>query len=109
VNRLDVAHVLARVPLLGARLRLPPVPLPGSAISVRVAEPSRGSVFRMVISPSRPEAGILEIEGGQSGHFLSRHFADQQADWVAGAPVPFLAGPAVDAFELVPADAGTAH
>lgn len=102
VNRLDVGHVLARVPVLGHWLRLPPVPLPGSAISVRVAEPDRGSVFRMVVSPSRPEAGIFEIEGGQSGHFLSRHFADEQADWVQGAPAPFLAGPTVARFELVP-------
>jgi penicillin amidase len=103
VNRLDVAHVLGRLPLLGRWLRLAPAPLPGSAISVRVAEPARGAVFRMVVSPSRPEAGILELEGGQSGHFLSSHFADQQADWVAGAPAPFLAGRTVHEIELVPA------
>jgi penicillin amidase len=104
VNRLDVGHVLAGVPVLGHWLRLPPVPLPGAAISVRVAEPDRGSVFRMVVSPSRPEAAIFEIEGGQSGHFLSRHFTDEQADWARGAPAPFLAGPTVDELELVPGE-----
>jgi penicillin amidase len=102
VNRLDVAHVLAGVPLLGHWLRLPRVPLPGSPISVRVAEPDRGAVFRMVVSPNHPETGIFEIEAGQSGHFLSPHFADQQADWLAGAPSAFLAGPTVEEFELVP-------
>ncbi|HEU4618435.1 MAG TPA: penicillin acylase family protein [Gammaproteobacteria bacterium] len=101
-NRLDVAHLFAGLPLLGRRLRLPSVPLPGSSISLRVAEPGRGAVFRMVVSPAHPESGFLELEGGQSGHFLSRHFADEQADWLRGAPAPFLAGETADAFDLEP-------
>jgi penicillin amidase len=103
VNRLDVAHPLARLPLLGGLLRLPATPLPGSMISLRVAAPDFGAVFRMVVAPGRPEAGFLEMEGGQSGHFLSPHFRDQQGAWAAGAAAPFLAGKTADAFELDPA------
>jgi penicillin G amidase len=102
VNRLDAAHPLAGIPLLGRLLRLPAVPQPGSPVSVRVAEPSRGAVARMVVSPSRPEAGILQLAGGQSGHFLSRHFDDQWRAWDEGSPAPFLAGEPTAAFTLVP-------
>jgi penicillin amidase len=102
-NRLDVAHPFAGVlPVIGARLRLPPRAQPGSMVSLRVAAPSYGAVIRMAVSPAHPERGILEMEGGQSGHFLSRHFRDLQPDWAAGRPTPFLAGPAVSSFALEP-------
>ena len=42
------------------------------------------------------------MSGGQSGHFLAPTFADQQADWVAGARAPFLAGPTVARIALDP-------
>jgi penicillin amidase len=42
------------------------------------------------------------MSGGQSGHFMSPNFADLQADWVSGAPTPFLAGPAVSTITLRP-------
>ena len=101
-NRLKAGHPLAGLPLLGALLELPDVPQPGSPVSVRVAEPSRGAVMRMVVSPARPERGILQLAGGQSGHFLSRHFDDQWRAWRVGSPAPLVAGEAVDAFTLEP-------
>jgi penicillin amidase len=90
------------LPLIGRRLSLAAVPQAGSTVSIRVAEPTRGAVFRLVVSPSDPAAGVLEMGGGQSGHFLSRQFTDQQASWVDGAAAPFLAGPTVQRFALVP-------
>ena len=106
VNRLDVAHPFALLPGLGPLLKpwleLPSVPLPGSFVSLRVAAPNYGAVLRMSVSPAHPERGILEMSGGQSGHFLSPNFADLQTDWVAGAPTPFLAGPTVNEFRLLP-------
>jgi penicillin amidase len=60
-------------------------------------------VIRLVIAPTRPEAGMLQMAGGQSGHFLSPHFKDQQRDWAAGAPAPFLAGATEAEFVLQPA------
>ncbi len=102
VNRLEVSHPLARVPLLGRWLRLPSVPLSGSMVSVRVLAPDFGAVFRMDVAPGSPEAGLLEMAGGQSGHPLSAHFEDQERAWEHGTPAPFLAGPIEASFELEP-------
>ncbi|MDX1561277.1 MAG: penicillin acylase family protein [Gammaproteobacteria bacterium] len=104
VNRLDVAHPLAGLPLLGRLLDLPAVEQDGAPVAVRVAGPRYGAALRLVVSPAAPEQGILQMPGGQSGHFLSPNFADQQADWVAGNPAPFLAGPAVAEFVLTPSE-----
>jgi len=105
VNRLAIAHPLAAVPLLGRLLRLPSVPQRGASLAVRVAEPARGAVIRMVVSPARPEAGILQLAGGQSGHPLSPHFDDQWRAWHEGSPAPFVAGETVSVVTLEPGDA----
>jgi penicillin amidase len=102
-NELDVEHPFAgALGPLGRWLELPAVPLPGSMVSLRVAAPSYGAVLRMSVAPAAPEDGVLELAGGQSGHFLSPQFRDQQADWVDGAPTPFLAGEPTTVFRLVP-------
>jgi penicillin amidase len=100
VNALDVAHPLGGLPVVGRWLRLPRVPQPGSFASLRVAAPAYGAQFRMSVAPADPARGILQMSGGQSGHFLSPNFLDQQAAWVDGTPAPFLAGPAVETFTL---------
>jgi len=106
VNLLAVAHPFAALPVIGAALRpwltLPREPLPGSNLTLRVAMPNYGAMIRMDVSPAHPEDGILEMSAGQSGHFLSPNFADQQSDWLAGTPAPFLAGPAVSRIVLSP-------
>jgi penicillin amidase len=103
VNRLGAAHPLSGLPVVGGLLRLPDVPQPGSPLSVRVAEPTRGAVVRMVVAPARPEAGILQLAGGQSGHPLSGEFDDQWRAWYDGSPAPFLAGETVSTITLRPA------
>jgi len=105
-NVLDVAHPFAGLSLLAPLapwLRLPAAPLPGSTVSLRVAAPAYGALIRMSVSPAVPQDGILEMAGGQSGHFLSPQFRDQQQDWLDGAPSPFAAGPAVSRIVLEPA------
>lgn len=101
-NALDVAHPLAALPILGRWMRLPGHEQPGSMVSLRVATPGYGAVIRMAVSPAHPEAGYLQMTGGQSGHFLSRNFDDLHMDWARGAPTPFLAGPTVAEFTLTP-------
>jgi penicillin amidase len=101
-NRLAVGHPLAGLPLLGRWLRAPAAIQPGSPVSLRVATPSRGAVFRMVVAPGAPERGILQLFGGQSGHPMSPHFLDQQPDWTGDVPTPFLAGPTVSTLALTP-------
>jgi penicillin amidase len=102
-NVLDVEHPFAgALGPLGRWLELPAAPLPGSMVSLRVAAPSYGAVLRMSVAPASPADGVLELAGGQSGHFLSPQFRDQHADWAAGAPSPFLAGEPTARFDLVP-------
>jgi penicillin amidase len=103
VNELAVEHPFAgELGLLARWVELPPAPLPGSMVSLRVAAPSYGAVFRMAVAPGAPTDGVLELAGGQSGHFLSPQFRDQHAEWLDGAPTPFLAGDAVTRIVLTP-------
>jgi penicillin amidase len=103
VNVLDVAHPFAgSLGPLKRALALPRAPLPGSMVSLRVAAPSYGAVLRMAVAPGAPQNGVLQLAGGQSGHFLSPQFRDQQQDWLDGTPTPFLAGQPVARFALTP-------
>jgi len=103
INELDVGHPLAdALGPLARWLQLPAAPLPGSMISVRVAAPSYGAVLRMVVAPGAPADGVLELAGGQSGHFLSPNFGDLHREWLRGEPTPFLAGAPVARFVLQP-------
>ena len=103
INVLDVEHPFAGSlgPFAGW-LRLPHAPLPGSMVSLRVAAPDYGAVLRMVVAPGDPSAGVLQLAGGQSGHFLSPTFRDLAPDWVDGTPTPFLTGEPVAEFALRP-------
>jgi penicillin amidase len=102
-NKLDVAHPFAAsLGPLGRYLMLPRAPLPGSMVSLRVATPSYGAVLRMAVAPAAPESGVLQLAGGQSGHFLSRQFRDAHTDWIDGTPTPFLAGEPTAQFRLTP-------
>jgi penicillin amidase len=103
VNVLDVAHPFAgSLGPLKRALALPQAPLPGSMVSLRVAAPSYGAVLRMAVAPAAPQNGVLQLAGGQSGHFLSPQFRDQQQDWLDGTPTPFLAGEPAAQFALTP-------
>jgi penicillin amidase len=92
-NALNVEHPFAAAAgPFARRLRLPSAPLPGSMVSLRVAAPDYGAVLRMVVAPANPATGVLQLAGGQSGHFLSPTFRDLAPDWLDGTPTPFLAG-----------------
>ena len=102
-NRLAARHPISRaVPFLGRWLDLPSDPLPGSGMTVRAQGRGFGASERFVISPGREESAIFEMPGGQSGHFLSRHYTDGHAAWVRGDPTPLLAGKAAKTMTLTP-------
>lgn len=103
VNRVAAGHPLRGLPMAGRWLTLRAQPQPGSMVSLRVASPIYGAAARLVVAPADPAAGILQTPGGQSGHFLSRHFMDLHADWADGEPTPFTPGALVSQFELRPA------
>ncbi len=102
-NTADIAHPLsAAVPLLGRWLNMPRQPLAGDVYTPRVAAPRSGASERLVVSPGHEATAILHMPGGQSGHPLSPHYADQQPAWVEGTPLPLLPGPAVHTLTLAP-------
>jgi penicillin amidase len=61
-----------------------------------------GASERLVLSPNHPEAASLQMPGGQSGHPLSPHYRDQQADWADGQMSAFLPGPTQHQLHLLP-------
>jgi penicillin amidase len=102
-NRAAIEHPIARLAgPLGERFHMPRHEQGGHWYTVRVSGRSFGASQRLVVSPGREEDGILHLPGGQSGHFLSPHYADGHAAWRDGDPTPLLAGPAVHTLRLVP-------
>jgi penicillin amidase len=90
------------VPLLGRWLNMPRDPLAGDIYTPRVASPRSGASERLVVSPGHEARAILHMPGGQSGHPLSPHYADQQPAWVQGEPLPLLPGSPVHTLTLTP-------
>lgn len=102
-NTADFAHPLAAaVPQLARWLNMPREPLAGDIYTPRVAAPRSGASQRFVASPGHDGSAILHMPGGQSGHPLSPHYADQQRAWVAGDPLPLLPGRPVHMLTLAP-------
>jgi penicillin amidase len=93
VNEVRLRHPLSEaIPLLGRWLDMPPAAASGDDNMPRVQHPHFGASVRMVVSPGHEGAGFLHMPGGQSGNPLSRHYGDQQDDWLRGMPTPFLPG-----------------
>lgn len=49
---------------------------------------NHGASERLVLSPSHPENGIFHMPGGQSGHYFSKHYRDQQSFCRDGIAAP---------------------
>ncbi len=104
VNQVTITHPFsASLPLLNNWLDMPKVAVPGCVQCVRMDESGYGASERLVVSPGREGNGILHMPGGQSGHPLSPHYADQQQVWVEGTALPMEAGENVYRLKLVPA------
>jgi penicillin amidase len=102
-NEVAIQHPLSQaVPLLSRWLDMPTLRLPGDDDMPRVQKPHFGASVRMVVSPGREAAGILEMPCGQSGNPISPHYWDSQEGWAKGEPTPFLPGPARHRLNLVP-------
>jgi penicillin amidase len=92
----------ASLPFIGRLLDMPRHPLPGDLYTPRMHWGAAAASERMVVSPGREAEGILHMPTGQSGHPLSPFYANSHDAWVAGAPTPFLPGPALHTLTLVP-------
>ena len=93
VNRSRIGHVLSRaLPILAGVLDMPSVAQSGDRNMPHVAAPSFGQSERLVVAPGHEERATLSMPGGQSGHPMSPYYGAGHADWVAGRPIPLLAG-----------------
>ncbi|MBC7452491.1 MAG: penicillin acylase family protein [Massilia sp.] len=94
-NTVAIAHPISMAaPALRRYLSAPADQLPGDANMPRVAGPAFGQSERLTVSPGKEEQGVFNMPDGQSGHPLSPYFLRGHAQWVAGATVPLLPGPA---------------
>ena len=100
-NTAKIRHFFGQVlPFLGPWLNMPEEPLPGDRFVPRVQGPDNGASLRMVVSPGREAEGIFHMPTGQSGHFLSPHFADSHGAWARGEATPLLPGQTVHTLVL---------
>jgi penicillin amidase len=86
------------------RLDMPDDRLPGDRTSMpRIQGGIHGASERMGVSPGHEEDAYFHMPAGQSGHFLSPHYADGHDDWVYGRASQFLPGEESHRIRLVPA------
>jgi len=109
VHRLTYPHLFAAAlpALLGDRLRLGPIALPGEWHTLSVAGfTARGGHYdvthipsaRLIVDLGDPDLSRLVLPLGQSGQIFDAHAADQMPAWAAGRDLPFPFTPrAVDA------------
>lgn len=102
VNASEFTHPFSRgTPWGGDEWNLPRHAQSGHPSTVRVAHPRFGASARLVVGPGNEDKAILQTPGGQSGHYLSRHYRDLHDSWRNGEQTPMLPGPAVSTITLV--------
>lgn len=102
-RQIRITHPLSRgLPWLAGLLDMPVQQYGGCNFCVRVISTGLSASERFVISPGRPERGILHMPGGQSGHFLSAHYADQQPYWAKGLALSYRSDRVNTVLRLVP-------
>lgn len=118
---LQFKHVLGLLPPVTWLLNRGPFPGPGDGKTVWKTEftllerpfaSQIGPVFRKIDQPANRAASMCVLAGGQSGHWLQTHYADQLPLWLDGALRPCritnddLAVHTESKFFLVPASFG---
>ncbi len=89
-RKISIRHPLSGgLPWLADFLDMPDQRLDGCSFCIRVISLQYSASERFVISPGRPERGVLHMPGGQSGHVLSAHYADQHPYWAKGLALPY--------------------
>jgi penicillin amidase len=104
-NRADLRHgVLGGIPLLGRFVNIGPLPMSGSAFSVKQVTDRLAPSFRMVVDFSDLDASLANTTTGQSAQLFSPHYKDQ---WDAyyygtGLPMQFQKVTAVETLVVTP-------
>ena len=88
-NALTLGHpVLSRIPYLGGYFRIGPVPMSGSATTIKQTTPRLGPSMRFVADLSNWDQSLNNIVTGQSGQPFSGHFTDQWDTYYVGRSYP---------------------
>ncbi len=102
-NRLHMRHPFSHfIPGIGRWLDIPPQAMPGGKHLPRVQLRNHGASQRLVVSPGHEEHGVLQLPGGESGHFLSPSYRSEHTDWQNGGSAPLLVTDAVAVLVLRP-------
>ncbi len=96
--------VLGRVPYFARWFTIGPVPMMGSATTVKQTSRRLGPSMRFVADLSDWDKSLHSLTIGQSGQPLSKHFRDQWDAYYAGRafPMPFGKVEAVDVLMVAP-------
>ena len=84
--------ILHAVPVLGPYFDIGTVPMSGSATTVKQTTRQLAPSMRMDADLGNWEQSLLNIQIGQSGQILSRHYKDQWADYYNGRSYPMQFG-----------------
>jgi penicillin amidase len=85
----DIAHPIAGgIPRIGKYFGIGPVPMSGSATSVKQTSRRMGPSERMNVSVGAWDKSLMNIVAGESGHFGSAHYRDQWDAYYNGTSFP---------------------
>jgi penicillin G amidase len=96
--------VVHEVPVLGKYFDIGPVPMNGSALTVKQTTGSLAPSMRMNADLGDWGKSLLNIQIGQSGQVLSPHYRDQWKDYYSGRsyPMNFGGGKAAETLQFRP-------
>lgn len=106
-NHVEIAHPLGAVaPSLAPFLNMPREAIAGCSQCVRFYTAENGQTssanVRMVVAPGHESEGMVQMAVGESGQFGSEHYADRQAEWVAGHSQPLRSRKTSKVLDLIP-------
>ena len=104
-NLLTIKHpVGSQLPLVGSYFNIGPVEMSGSATTIKQTSPVLGPSMRFIADLADWDGSFNNIDIGESGQILSRHYKDQWDAYYAGRsfPMQFEKVEAKDTLRVVP-------
>ncbi|MFM7213697.1 MAG: penicillin acylase family protein [Verrucomicrobiota bacterium] len=93
-NTVRIQHPISRaLPRISGWLDMTPRALSGDDHMPKIQGVRFGPSERMVVAPGHEERGMLQMPGGQSGHFLSPFYRKGHTEWEDLTPTPLMPGP----------------
>ncbi len=88
-NLLTIKHpVGSRLPIAGTYFDIGPAEMSGSGTTIKQTSPALGPSMRFVADLANWDGSLNNIDIGQSGQILSRHYKDQWDAYYAGQSFP---------------------